>query len=43
MIETGMTAPDFVATLHTGETLKLSDLQGTRIVLWFYPQADTPG
>ena len=28
---------------HTGETVKLSELRGKRVLLWFYPMADTPG
>ena len=43
MIEVGTSAPDFQTTLHTGQTLRLSDLEGKRVVLWFYPKADTPG
>ena len=43
MIAIGTNAPDFETTLHTGDTLRLSFLRGKRVVLWFYPQADTPG
>ena len=28
---------------HTGKTVKLRDLRGKKVVLWFYPKADTPG
>jgi thioredoxin-dependent peroxiredoxin len=41
--QVGETAPDFTAQTDTGETLKLSDLRGKRVVLYFYPKADTPG
>jgi len=39
----GETAPDFEAETDTGETLRLSDTQGKRVVLYFYPRANTPG
>lgn len=41
--QVGEIAPDFTAQTDTGETLKLSDLRGKRVILYFYPQADTPG
>ena len=43
MLKQGDLAPDFTAKTHTGETVKLSDLRGKRVLLWFYPMADTPG
>jgi len=39
----GMPAPDFEATTHTGEQIKLSNLKGRIVVLYFYPRAMTPG
>jgi len=39
----GEIAPDFDAPTATGTTLKLSSLRGHPVVLYFYPQADTPG
>ena len=39
----GDTAPDVDMTLHTGETIKLSSLRGSNVLLWFYPKDDTPG
>lgn len=39
----GQEAPDFEATLHTGEKIKLSELRGKIIVLYFYPRAMTSG
>jgi peroxiredoxin Q/BCP len=39
----GDTAPDFNVTAHTGETVRLSELRGRHVILWFYPKADTPG
>lgn len=43
MLKTGDDAPDFEVRDHNGNTVKLSDLRGRRVVLWFYPKADTPG
>jgi peroxiredoxin Q/BCP len=43
MLKEGDVAPDFTVKTHTGETLKLSELRGKRVLLWFYPMADTPG
>lgn len=43
LLDVGDSAPDFAVTAHTGETVKLSDLRGRWVVLWFYPAADTPG
>ncbi len=36
-------APDFELPTHAGATLKLSDLRGKKVVLYFYPKDDTPG
>ena len=36
-------APDFGAIDHTGKPFRLSELRGRKVVLWFYPKADTPG
>jgi peroxiredoxin Q/BCP len=43
MIAEGQEAPDFELTSDTGETVKLSDLRGKPVVLYFYPKDDTPG
>ena len=43
MLTVGEPAPEFTVSDHTGKTLRLSDLRGRRVVLWFYPKADTPG
>jgi peroxiredoxin Q/BCP len=43
MIEPGTTAPDFDLPNQDGESVKLSDLRGQWVVLYFYPRADTPG
>jgi len=39
----GDVAPDFEAPTQSGTTLKLSSLRGSTVVLYFYPEADTPG
>lgn len=43
MLKVGDRAPDFTVKAHTGEEVSLSDFKGRRVVLWFYPKADTPG
>jgi thioredoxin-dependent peroxiredoxin len=43
MLKVGDQAPDFTVKSHTGEDISLSDFKGRRVVLWFYPKADTPG
>ena len=43
MIEEGKPAPDFELESDSGETVKLSELRGTPVVLYFYPKDDTPG
>ena len=43
MLKVGDRAPDFETVDHHGRTVKLSDLRGSKVVLWFYPKADTPG
>jgi thioredoxin-dependent peroxiredoxin len=39
----GDTAPDFELPSDTGETMKLSDFRGKRVILYFYPKDDTSG
>ena len=43
MIEEGKPAPDFELESDNGETVKLSELRGKPVVLYFYPKDDTPG
>src|SRR6185312_16388288 len=43
MIEPGQTAPDFELPDQDGNPVRLSDLRGGLVVLYFYPKADTPG
>jgi peroxiredoxin Q/BCP len=42
-VEAGKKAPDFTAVTDGGQKLKLSDLRGKAIVLYFYPKDDTSG
>ena len=43
MVEEGKPAPDFELRADDGRTVKLSDLRGRPVVLYFYPRDDTPG
>ena len=43
MLTDGDRAPDFELSDHRGEPVRLSDYRGQRVVLYFYPKADTPG
>lgn len=41
-LEIGSSVPDFVATSTDGE-IRLSDLRGKKVILYFYPRDNTPG
>lgn len=43
MLKEGDKAPEFKVTTDTGEEFDLADHQNEKIVLYFYPRADTPG
>jgi peroxiredoxin Q/BCP len=43
MIEAGMRAPAFTLKTDEGKDLSLDSLKGHRVILFFYPKADTPG
>ena len=43
MLEQGTKAPSFSVKDHNGNTVSLADFAGKKVVLWFYPKADTPG
>ena len=42
-LKEGDLAPDFVLPDHDGKLQRLSDYRGQRVVVYFYPKADTPG
>jgi peroxiredoxin Q/BCP len=42
-IEAGARAPAFTLTADSGEKVRLSDLKGSPVVVYFYPRDDTPG
>jgi peroxiredoxin len=41
MLAVGSQAPDFTATAHDSSTVRLRDFRGKKVVLWFYPKANT--
>jgi peroxiredoxin Q/BCP len=43
MVQEGTPAPDFELESDEGATVRLSDLRGKPVVLYFYPKDDTPG
>ena len=42
-LQVGDPAPDFELKSDTGDTVRLSDFRGRRVVLYFYPKDDTTG
>lgn len=42
-VELDKPVPDFTAQATSGQTVTLSDLQNTQIVIYFYPKDNTPG
>jgi peroxiredoxin Q/BCP len=42
-LASGRKAPDFSLSDQDGRTVKLSDFRGRMVLLYFYPEADTPG
>ncbi|MBO4831422.1 MAG: thioredoxin-dependent thiol peroxidase [Oscillospiraceae bacterium] len=43
MLKTGDKAPDFALQDKDGNTVRLSDYLGRKVVLYFYPKDNTPG
>ena len=39
----GDPAPDFTLTSDTGDQVRLKDLRGQKVIVYFYPAAMTPG
>src|ERR671921_1859530 len=42
-LKPGDKAPDFALTDQHGNTVKLSQFKGRKVLVYFYPKADTPG
>jgi peroxiredoxin Q/BCP len=42
-LEIGAKAPEIIAKNQKGETIKLSDFLGKKVILYFYPKDNTPG
>lgn len=43
MLKVGDKVPDFSAKDQDGNTINLSDYKGEKLVVFFYPKANTPG
>jgi peroxiredoxin Q/BCP len=43
LLKVGDKAPDFHLKTDDGKEVSLKDLKGKRVVLYFYPKANTPG
>jgi len=43
MLAVGMKAPEFSLPDKAGQTVRLSDFLGKKVVLYFYPKDNTPG
>ncbi|MBU6952353.1 peroxiredoxin [Hahella sp. HN01] len=43
MAQPGQTVPDFEAQATPDQTVRLSDLKGKNVVIYFYPKDHTPG
>jgi thioredoxin-dependent peroxiredoxin len=42
-IRIGDKAPDFALASQAGKIVKLTDFRGKKLLIYFYPKADTPG
>ena len=43
MLQIGMKAPEFALPDKDGNTVRLSDFSGRKVVLYFYSRDNTPG
>ena len=43
MLKVGDEAPDFILTNADNKSVSLSDFSGKKLILWFFPKANTPG
>ncbi|WP_435299712.1 thioredoxin-dependent thiol peroxidase [Timonella sp. A28] len=42
-LDVGTLAPDFTLENQSGDKIALSDLKGHKVIVYFYPAAETPG
>jgi len=43
MLQVGDTAPKFLLMNQDGDLISLESLKGKKVLLWFFPKANTPG
>lgn len=43
LLEVGAKAPDFILPDQDGKMVSLDDLKGSKLLVWFFPKANTPG
>jgi peroxiredoxin Q/BCP len=43
MLRVGEAAPEFCRTTHQGDSLSLGELRGHKVLIWFFPEAGSPG
>ena len=43
MLKVGEKAPEFCLSSDSGASVSLKDFSGKRVVLFFFPKANTPG
>jgi peroxiredoxin Q/BCP len=43
MLQAGDPAPEFSLLDQDGQTVRLADFRGRKVLVWFYPKASTPG
>jgi thioredoxin-dependent peroxiredoxin len=43
MLKVGDKAPDFTLQSDEGKDVSLEDFKGKRVILFFFPKANTPG
>jgi peroxiredoxin Q/BCP len=42
-LQPGAGAPDFTLLAQSGSPVSLADYRGRKVMVFFYPKADTPG
>ena len=43
MLDVGVKAPDFKLPDGDGTEISLDNFRGKKVILWFFPKANTPG